>query len=1286
MKTTLWAIVLIAVLTLRASAGTYYSQTFDTGLQGDGVIPDGSLNGWSDTRTVTGDGIHHVADVRVTLTISNGYNADLYAYLAHRSGVAVLLNRVGLASTNAFGYDTAGLNVTFSAAAANNVHFYGDGSPSYDAHGWLTGTWQPDARGIDPLSALSAFDAAGSAGVSAFTGLDPNGEWTLFVADVSAGAVQGTVLSWGLQIDSVTEPAMNLFITSVNGGTAPIAGTPFSVTVEARDVNGVAANVTADTAVTLSLKSGDGVLGGTLTGTILSGTSSATITGVTYSKAQSGVELTATRTSGDSLIACDSGAFAPTPGAFAQLQVLMPGETADPGSATGKTGSPTAQAVATAFNVTVNAVDANWNLISTNDTVAITSSDSGAMLPPNAALSGGTGTFSVTCLTAGSQTVTASDVTHTGITSNTGSATTVNKGDQSIAFTSPGDQTYGVAPITLSATAASGLPVSYSVTDGPASVVASTLTISGAGSVTIQASQAGNANWNAAPPVSRTISVAQKSLTPSIAANNRTYDGTTSATISSRQLTGVINSDDVSLTGGTATFGDRTAVTGKTVTATGLSLAGTKAGNYVLSSTTATTTADITPKALTMSGLSVPASKVYDGTTAAGVSGTSTLQAAETAGAGTTSDGIPYSGDEVSVAGTAAGTYNSKDVTAANAVSYSGLSLAGNDAGNYSLTIQSAASATITAKTLVVSGLGVSDKVYDGTTASTLSGTAALLTAESPGAGSTSDGKPYTGDEVTLGGTAAGTFANEDAGNGTGVTISGNSLGGAQAGNYALAANEQSGLAANITKKALTMSGLSVPASKIYDGTTAAVVGGTPALQAAEAAGSGTTSDGKPYSGDQVSLTGTVAGTYNSKDVPTAASVSCSGLSLTGNEAGNYTLTVQGAASATITVKTLLVTGLSANNKAYDDTTAATLSGTAALLEAEAPGNGSTADGKPYTGDTVNLAGTPSGTFATKNLGTGIAVTVSGNTLTGAEASDYTLAANEQPGLTADIVAGVAAQLAFTTQPGSASAGSVLGQQPVVKVQDQYGNETTSGLAEHLTVTMTLSSGTGTLLGTTTLDIGTAGGSGTVSFTNLRIDAAGTKQLTASASGLTSAVSATFDVANVAPVASTATFPRPRNVPLKLRISELLTNATDLNGDTLRLAGVSATSTGGATILTNGTYVLYNLPPGGNVDDSFTYTVSDGQLTASGTVLISIRPDATGTNCNLVAYGLVNGKPTITFAGVPGYTYAVQRTQSLTGTPTWTGLATTNAPAAGLFQYTDQEPPVGNLFYRAQNQ
>jgi hypothetical protein len=100
-------------------------------------------------------------------------------------------------------------------------------------------------------------------------------------------------------------------------------------------------------------------------------------------------------------------------GAFTKLLTLAPGETAAPGTPTGKTGTPTNQLPDTAFNVTVRAVDANWNLVNTaTDTVAINSSDIFAALPANAALVAGIKQFSVKLSEAGiTNFVTASDVT-----------------------------------------------------------------------------------------------------------------------------------------------------------------------------------------------------------------------------------------------------------------------------------------------------------------------------------------------------------------------------------------------------------------------------------------------------------------------------------------------------------------------------------------------------------------------------------------------------------------------------------------------------------------------------------------------------------------------------------------------------------------------------------------------------------------------------------------------------------------------------------------------------------
>ncbi len=78
--------------------------------------------------------------------------------------------------------------------------------------------------------------------------------------------------------------------------------------------------------------------------------------------------------------------------------------------------------------------------------------------------------------------------------------------------------------------------------------------------------------------------------------------------------------------------------------------------------------------------------------------------------------------------------------------------------------------------------------------------------------------------------------------------------------------------------------------------------------------------------GDTVTLTGTAVATFNDKTVGTAKTVNVSGINLAGADAGNYTLS-EPSLSADITAAPLTATGLAANNKVYDSTTLASLSG-----------------------------------------------------------------------------------------------------------------------------------------------------------------------------------------------------------------------------------------------------------------------------------------------------------------------------------------------------------------------
>jgi hypothetical protein len=173
-----------------------------------------------------------------------------------------------------------------------------------------------------------------------------------------------------------------------------------------------------------------------------------------------------------------------------------------------------------------------------------------------------------------------------------------------------------------------------------------------------------------------------------------------------------------------------------------------------------------------------------------------------------------------------------------------------------------------------------------------------------------------------------------------------------------------------------------------------------------------------------------------------------------------------------------------------------------------------------------------------------------------------------------------ASALVFSTQPGSATAGSAFGQQPVVKSQDGFGNNSTVGLGASRNVTVSIASGTGTLQGTATLDIGTAAGNGTVTFTNVRIDAAGAKTLQAAAAAgsptVTSASSNSFTVSAAAAnrlafttsPAGTPTITGGVAFPTQpvVTVQDQFGNTVTTDGAGVTLSITSGTGTGGASL------------------------------------------------------------------------------------------------------------------------
>ena len=511
-------------------------------------------------------------------------------------------------------------------------------------------------------------------------------------------------------------------------------------------------------------------------------------------------------------------------------------------------------------------------------------------------------------------------------------------------------------------------------------------------------------NYTLVQPTRLSANITPLAITVTATGNNVVYNGTTNDTVT---LTGngVVAGDAVTFTDNTATFASKNVGTNLAVNVMGINMSGADAGNYMLSNRSASTTANITPAPLTVTG-ETAASKVYNGTTATTLTGGQLVGvlpgdrltltqagsfASKNAGTGVavnvtdtiTGNGVAnyvivqptnvvaniapatisvaatgtnmvyngtvndlvklsssgiVAGDVVSISDTSA-TFASKNVGTNLAVTVAGLSISGADAGNYKLASQSATtSASITPAALAVTGETAAGKVYNGTTAATLSGGSLVGV--------------LAGDSVTL--NEAGSFASKNVGTNVAVTVA-DTLSGAAAGNYMVV--QPANVTASITPLSVTVTGQTAT-NRVYNGTTADPLSGGILVGA--------------IAGDAVTLVQN--GTFASKNVGTGIAVTVSD-SLAGASAGNYTLVQpSGVLHANITPLAITVAA-TGTNMVYNGTVndAVTLTGTGVVA-----------------GDAVSFTDT-SATFAGKNVGTGVRVSVSGINMTGTDAGNYTL-------------------------------------------------------------------------------------------------------------------------------------------------------------------------------------------------------------------------------------------------------------------------------------------------------
>src|SRR5439155_14616407 len=137
---------------------------------------------------------------------------------------------------------------------------------------------------------------------------------------------------------------------------------------------------------------------------------------------------------------------------------------------------------------------------------------------------------------------------------------------------------------------------------------------------------------------------------------------------------------------------------------------------------------------------------------------------------------------------------------------------------------------------------------------------------------------------------------------------------------------------------------------------------------------------------------GSMTASLGDKNIDTEKPVTVTEYTISGADAGNYTVSQPTRLAADITAKNLTITGAAANSKVYDRTATAMLNfGSANLVGVVSP-------------DAVTINSSAAlGTFADKNVGTAQPVAVTGVTLSGADAGNYTV--SQPAGLTADITA-----------------------------------------------------------------------------------------------------------------------------------------------------------------------------------------------------------------------------------------------------------------------------------------
>lgn len=270
--------------------------------------------------------------------------------------------------------------------------------------------------------------------------------------------------------------------------------------------------------------------------------------------------------------------------------------------------------------------------------------------------------------------------------------------------------------------------------------------------------------------------ITRRTLSITFTATNKTYDGTTAATVTATSDTRITGDALGTISATTSAFTQSDIGTGLTINISGISGNGADAGNYTFP-TTATANADITARTLTIGGtLQVPSTRVYDKTVTASITNASSL---------TIVNAISTDVANLSLSGLVA-QFANKTVGTNKTVTLTAATLSGTARNNYTLSLSGAPTATadITTKALTVT-ITAANKQYDTNNTANV----------------TYSDDHIAGDVVSASGTA--TFDTKAIGSGKTVTATGITLSGTDATNYT--SNTSATTTANITARTLTI-------------------------------------------------------------------------------------------------------------------------------------------------------------------------------------------------------------------------------------------------------------------------------------------------------------------------------------------------------------------------------------------------------------------------------------------------------------------------------------------------